>query len=477
MFRQKPFSIVAAVVLAALVLASAARAEDWPTLQKDIRRTGFTPDEPRPPYTAKWAFQVTNDTFHSSVQPIIANGRVFAGTLGGRFYSVSAEDGSFLWSFETEGPIFATATAEGDKVFFGSHDGRLYALDAATGKQGWAHDAGSAIWACPLVMDGLVMVGTRGGEFIAVRADTGETAWSIPVGAPALQSAASDGTVVYFGAEDIRFRAVDVKTGKLLWTSPQYEGCRFRFTWPVVADGKVYTPMTGVEDFWIACTRDGAGLGKSWSYKIDRPTHAEGYQETVIKYLTANPDRQPIYILDAADGKKVGVPPMFLINGGGPPHPAPIVLGDGSVLAAYGGIEFGETDPAFIGKIVFTDAGVRAEELVSTRFVGTATPDMQGFIRMFPADIPFAMSCGGRMLFGISGATGAYDLVEKKHYNFPGAQVRGARTITAPDPPSRPLAGGGSNCASPFALSGNCVYGIRSGRGGESITCVEGASQ
>lgn len=461
----------AAALVATVVLAGGqVRASDWPTLQHDAARTGYTTDEARPPYTPLWAFQITNDTFHSSVQPVIAGGRLFVGTMGGRFYAVDADTGKELWAQILDGPVFAAATVSDDHVYIGTHAGTLYALDAASGALAWTYPAGSGIWVCPLVMDGLVMFGTRGGDFVALREADGSAAWTLPVKAPVLQSAAGKDGLAYVGAEDVRLRAVDVRTGDLKWTSPQYEACSYRFTWPVVAGGRLYTAFTGVDDFWLSLIRDGNGLGQ-WPEDVEHPTNNPAYQAKAIEYLSANPDRQAMYVVDAATGRKIGVPPFFIINGGGAPGPAPVVLPDGTVLAAYGGLSFGETDPAFIGRLVFPDQGVRVDEMVSTRFVGTGGGGAQGFLRMFPADIPFAMSCGGRMLFGVSGALGAYDLEQDKHYNFPPPPFNRVRPTRASNAPAGPAGGKGSNCASPFAISGRRVYGLWA----QTIGCVEGA--
>jgi len=468
---RRTVTVLAAIAAAAAVAAGRpVRAADWPTLQRDAARSGYTRDEPRPPYKQLWAFQLTNDTFHSSVQPVVADGKLFVGTMGGRFYALDSETGKELWTYVADGPIFATATVDAGRVFVGTHRGTLYALDVQTGKPAWSYHTGGGIWVCPLAMEGLVMFGTRGGDFVALREADGSVAWKLPVKAPVLQSAAGTDGVVFFGAEDMRLRAVDTKTGQLKWTTPQFEGRSYRFTWPVLAGEKLYTPITGVDDFWLALRRDGNGLGK-WEHKTKHPTNDPAYQAKAVEYLTANPDRQAMYVMDSTTGKRVGVLPFFLINGGGAPHPSPIVLADGAVLAAYGGLYFGETDPAFIGRIVFTDGRAGVDEMISTRFVGTGGGGERGFLRMFPADIPFAMSCGGRMLFGRSGTVGAYDLEEEKHYNFPGPRTNRVRPTRASNPPAAPLGGRGSNCASPFAISGRRVYGVQS----QTVSCAGGA--
>jgi outer membrane protein assembly factor BamB len=73
----------------------------------------------------------------SRVQPVVASGRLFIGSMDGVMYARDASTGAPLWSFSSQGPIRNSAGVLNDMVMFSSHDGYTYALDAATGALKW----------------------------------------------------------------------------------------------------------------------------------------------------------------------------------------------------------------------------------------------------------------------------------------------------------------------------------------------------
>ncbi|WP_143524439.1 outer membrane protein assembly factor BamB family protein [Phaeovulum vinaykumarii] len=68
--------------------------------------------------------------------PVIAGGRVYAGSSSGRTVAIEAATGQPLWNATegTSGPV----TVAGGSVFLVSDEGRLLRLDAATGDEIWA---------------------------------------------------------------------------------------------------------------------------------------------------------------------------------------------------------------------------------------------------------------------------------------------------------------------------------------------------
>ncbi|WP_376872638.1 PQQ-binding-like beta-propeller repeat protein [Albirhodobacter sp. R86504] len=70
--------------------------------------------------------------------PVIAGGRVYAGTSAGRMTAFDARSGAEIWS-ATQGPLGPVQVA-GGSVFLVSDNSQLVRLDAATGAQVWAID-------------------------------------------------------------------------------------------------------------------------------------------------------------------------------------------------------------------------------------------------------------------------------------------------------------------------------------------------
>jgi outer membrane protein assembly factor BamB len=155
---------------------------DWPMLQHDPQRSGYTNQEVRPPYgfLRRWHAP----PLASRTQPVVAGGILSIGSLNGKMYALDAMTGEITWTYQTGGPIRHSAAVVGGKVFFGSHDKNIYALDAASGGLAWAFRTGAGISAAAVVAHQRVYIGSRDGFFYALDADTGQMPWHYESGGP-----------------------------------------------------------------------------------------------------------------------------------------------------------------------------------------------------------------------------------------------------------------------------------------------------
>src|SRR3954470_12490039 len=114
-----------------IILAAGVARADWPMLAHDAARSGATAEEIRPPFERKWYRLFADEGLMAGVQPVIADGKVFIGTLNGTLHAINAETGEDDWTFVAGGSILhACAVADG-RVFFGAADGVIYALNTA----------------------------------------------------------------------------------------------------------------------------------------------------------------------------------------------------------------------------------------------------------------------------------------------------------------------------------------------------------
>src|SRR3954470_22637437 len=121
--------MIKALLLIALTTSLASA--DWAMLAHDISRSGATAEEIRPPFERKWYRLFADEGLMAGVQPVIADGKVFIGTLNGTLHAINAETGEDDWTFVAGGSILhACAVADG-RVFFGAADGVIYALNTA----------------------------------------------------------------------------------------------------------------------------------------------------------------------------------------------------------------------------------------------------------------------------------------------------------------------------------------------------------
>ena len=113
-FRRACLLTAAAMLLAH---AQAARG-DWPMLARDAARSGTTADEVRPPFARKWYRTFTDEGLMSGVQPVIAGGTLYLGTLRGNLHAIDTRTGENRWIHRAGAPILHAAAANERSVFF-----------------------------------------------------------------------------------------------------------------------------------------------------------------------------------------------------------------------------------------------------------------------------------------------------------------------------------------------------------------------
>ncbi len=151
---------------ASLVLVlSLAQAEDWPTYQHDIRRSGWTSERleasqlgqqwrfesshpPQPAWDgpAKWdayagirglkSMRNYDPVFHVTVA---GQSLFFGSSVDDAVHCLDTRTGKEKWFFPTDGPVRIAPTFHEGRVFFGSDDGYAYCVDAAEGRLIWKY--------------------------------------------------------------------------------------------------------------------------------------------------------------------------------------------------------------------------------------------------------------------------------------------------------------------------------------------------
>jgi outer membrane protein assembly factor BamB len=168
-----------------------------------------------------WSFSEANDRYVGSA--LAVDERIFAPNAGHSLYALDIK-GNLVWSFETEGPLWASPTTDTncDCIYLPSMDHHLYAINAQTGNQEWvSEDFGGSIVGVPaLSEDGVLYIGTFNSELLAINSQDGSIIWRKTTndwvwGGPQLK----DG-VLYFGDLGGTVYAMDAKTGELKWQVP-----------------------------------------------------------------------------------------------------------------------------------------------------------------------------------------------------------------------------------------------------------------
>ncbi|PYI80426.1 MAG: hypothetical protein DME26_21645 [Verrucomicrobia bacterium] len=318
--------------------AAAAANDDWPMLAHDPSRSGATAAEIRPPFERKWYRLFPDEGLMAGVQPVVANGKVFAGTLTGVLHAIDAETGRDVWTFKAGGAILHTVAVGGgnegkSRVFFGAADGRIYAVTTADGRLAWSVQTGAAIWNSPAIHNNLLMIGSRDGKLYATDASSGKMKWTGATGGPLLCSPALDPKrdAVYIGSEDMRVYAFDPRNGKQIWRSEKLPGVSLRGYHPVIApDGSVMVtvaPAISLDRFQpllLEMVKEIFGDFASWRHKkeenarlreenfklLAKPETYEAQLNYLRKRLSDEPFYQTFFVLDPVTGQQKFITPI-----------------------------------------------------------------------------------------------------------------------------------------------------------------------
>ena len=123
-----------------------------------------------------WRFETSGQI---SAAPTVDNGRVFFGQQGGNddLFCVSETDGSPLWTAQP-GWVWTTSTPHEGQLYNGTVDGKIFALSTEDGSTRWMRPTNGGIYPSPAVADGKVFTGSWDGYYYALDETTGRTRWA-----------------------------------------------------------------------------------------------------------------------------------------------------------------------------------------------------------------------------------------------------------------------------------------------------------
>jgi len=270
--------------------------------------------------------------------PQVIGDTVYLAGYSGDVYALNLDDGSVLWSFETDGPILAGLAAGETAVYAATDKGFLYALDPQTGQTKVPpFEAGGGIWGTPLLVEGVVYVASVNGKLYALDAETLEPIpkWDAPFEAarglisdPVL----ADGAILV-GGFDRTLIAVDAASGEERWS---FKADNWFWGKPLVADGTVYAPNLDGSLYALSLA-DGE---ERWSFKAEEPEPLRSSPVLATDVLVIVDRKGNVYGLDLENGNRIwskteedGIGKTVLSN---PITDSP-VLGEEVFISAQGG--------------------------------------------------------------------------------------------------------------------------------------------
>jgi outer membrane protein assembly factor BamB len=202
-----------------------------------------------------------NDSVTTS--PAIADGMVFVGTMGGKFYAIDLRTGEINWTYDAGSPISSSPAFRDGVVFFGTGEpGKIYAVDAYTGVVRWAYPipGGPAVYSSPAVVDSVVVLCCSDGAVVCLDQWEGHVLWVAHLGATNLTSPAIQNNTA-FVTSSRGVHAIDMSTGTVIWENAT--------RWPVsscpaVADGLVFV---GAENDDRVYALEQSSGNQVWSFR------------------------------------------------------------------------------------------------------------------------------------------------------------------------------------------------------------------
>jgi outer membrane protein assembly factor BamB len=300
-----------APLVAILLTAPAARADDWPQWmgprRDDVwRETGIVAKFPTGGLAVKWRAPI--DGGYSG--PAVADGRVYIldyiATEGDRSHPApdkrdrlkgkervlcfSAATGQPQWKYEYDCPYnlsFAngprcTPTVSGGKVYALGAMGHLHCLEAASGKVVWSRELTKdyktevPIWGFaghPLV-DGnkaIVPVGGEGSVLVAFDKDAGKELWRAVTAKepgycpPNVIEAGGKRQLIHWNAEAIT--SVDPETGRLYWSADLVAGYGMAIMAPRKWHDYLFTGGIGSKSVMLKLAADRPAVTEVWPRK------------------------------------------------------------------------------------------------------------------------------------------------------------------------------------------------------------------
>jgi outer membrane protein assembly factor BamB len=237
--------------------------------------------------------------------PAVRNGKVYLGDDAGIFRALDAKTGNEVWKFDTQSEdgggqeIISSATFSGKRVLFGSYDSRLYCLSAEGGTFLWKYQTQGPLHSTPVIIEGRTFVAGCDAQLRSVNAETGKEIVTLEMGDYSAASPAVLGDRLIIGTFASEVLCVDWRKQKVVW---RYHTDKKSFPYYSSAAVTDQVAVVGGRDKAVHCI--GLEDGKRrWRF----PTKARMDSSPVIvgsRVVAAGYDGN-IYLLDLATGKEI----------------------------------------------------------------------------------------------------------------------------------------------------------------------------
>lgn len=361
MMIRTRFTIIKLLLILAFHLG--AYAQDWPQLQQNASRHGRSLAGPRGPYRARWIWcgndfalrnkeskpgwpddlhprdgynyplpDIVTMTFAEGMQPVYANGVLYALDQEGSAYAINIEDGSTRWIGTNPGGAINTPVIAGSNLICASITGRITALKREDGKEAWSVETGRAFSGSPALVGNTLFAANQGGYVYSIDTANGTVKWKVRLDGPSVGGIAADESGCYLGAEDRFFYSLDAASGSIR-ARTQLNGQGYRLLWPVIYENKVIVQTVGA-----VCV----GCEGVLDDVLAAGNNPQEESANILRWLSAGkrddkwrwggPEWQHLFVLDSVTLAQPYLVPNGPVEGCGTPAEPPAIDNQGRVL-------------------------------------------------------------------------------------------------------------------------------------------------
>jgi outer membrane protein assembly factor BamB len=169
----------------------------------------------------RWSVTTSDGTTSTAV---IADERVFMGTLGGDLLCLDLLTGQQIWKYRSVDVVEANSFAPGFNapaalderhVYLGDDQGTFHAVDRQTGQRAWQVETGGEIVGGAQAIAGKVIFGSHDGYLYCHRAEDGERVWSVETHGPVNGTPCISGKYTFTtGCDRPILRVFDIEKGE-----------------------------------------------------------------------------------------------------------------------------------------------------------------------------------------------------------------------------------------------------------------------
>lgn len=399
---------------------SQAAVDEWTQDGHDAQRTGSTSEEPKTPWTFKWAFNGpdANGGRGGHIQDAPKEARIVTGganiyvPLGPKgIFGLRKTNGTAAWNVTATSfnaaPAYDPAT---QTVIAGGADGKVYKIDANSGAVIATYTAGNPVNKPMLLTGGFAYAVTDSGQLHKISITSMTSAWVYSAGSASHTQASYSPSrdALVFATADLNIHAVNNSNGSQKWkvkptpNSPGFPNS-FQYGWPVIAE------KNGIVFLRLQVDHQGMYEGPDGG----RWATTNAANRT---WLTQNPQWKTLFALNLDNGTEKFIPAVGYgstedwINNGPygvmPAQPVIRVYPDGTEVA-YIHFRNGQTDPptdyrwsGHMGEMVLNNNTVPGMVAGDLRFVRYNNFDDYGgtaYTHIIDEQTPLSMA--GNILF------------------------------------------------------------------------------